>query len=69
MSAVRGKVVRFAIGEFEAEVTIPPIKKGHASIATCEWFPRVPRFDVELTSAQRREYQRQLMSAIRAAEP
>ncbi len=64
MSAVRACVRTFTIGRFTAEVSIPPLERGAVSSVATEWSPRVPRFEVDFTPAQRVEYQRKLIGVL-----
>ena len=68
MSAQPAFVRTFVVAGFTAEVSVPRIATGVAS-AVVEWSPRVPRFEVDFTAAQRTEYQRKLMQAIEQARP
>ena len=58
MSATSARVSTFKVGRFVAEARL---LDGAISI---EWQPRVPRFQVDFTEAQRGEYRMKLMGAI-----
>ncbi len=64
MTAALARVEKFVVGAFTAEVSVPPLEAGVVKCAVVEWDPRVPRFDVDFTPAQRAEYHRKLINAV-----
>ena len=68
MSARAGTIVAFHVGGFHVEVSVPPVEPGKTAYMPCEWTPRVPDFEHDLTPDQVAEYRRRVDEAVAPRE-